>query len=81
MDLQRIDEIYDDLTTEQRNYVDSILDNMNTITGLFHDKYHRNGGWNGFMDALNDFTTSNNIDMPNFDDLDIDIHELILNSR
>ncbi len=78
--MKTIDDIYDDLNAEQQSYVDSILGGKHTIKGLYYDKYYKNGGWNGMMDAISEFEKMNNIERPNFDDLeeDVSITEMLM---
>ena len=77
-----LDSVYDELSPEQQTYIDTILDNGATIKGLYEDKWYKNGGWNGMMDAIDELENLRNIKQPNFDNLDlpgdIDIWQLIM---
>lgn len=42
------------IQTEIEKLKDFVQSHSGEITGLFHDKYERNGGWNGLMDAFNE---------------------------
>jgi hypothetical protein len=47
--------------TDPDEYEEFLATHINEVEGLFRDKYFRNGGWNGFMDALNEVEKRNNI--------------------
>jgi hypothetical protein len=83
LDELTLDDIYDQyLSREQQNYIEEILSNSTTIKGLYHDKWYKNGGWNGTMDAIHEFEEIRKIKKPNFDNLPegINILELIMNA-
>lgn len=77
-----LDDVYDLSTQEQKEYLDVILDNKGTIRGLYDDKWWKNGGWNGMMDAISDYVKTNNIKEVNLDyeelEEDFDIWDLIM---
>jgi len=74
-----LDDIYDDLSQEQRNYIDQLLAGGNTIKGIYHDVYYRNGGWNGMMDAISDYQKQHKIKDVDLDvDGDVDVMDLVV---
>ena len=47
-----LDDLYDDLPKGWQKWVDKILAHSGEIVDAYHEKWWRNGGWNGFMDAM-----------------------------
>ena len=76
-----LDDIEELLTPRQRRWVDKIIDGKREIRQLYDERWWKNGGWNGLMDAINDYERKIKITTPDFDNLDgfIDIYELIIN--
>jgi hypothetical protein len=80
-----IDDIYEYLPKEIKNYIEFLQDNEDTIKGLYTDRYYKNGGWNGIMDAISHVQKQNNIITPDFDIKipeypDIDMLDIIVTS-
>ena len=44
-------------------YAEFLEHHRGEILGLYRDKYYRNGGWNGMMDAINDVENRYNIEL------------------
>lgn len=65
-----LDTIYDELPAEIHAFVDFLNSNYYTIRGAYNDKFYKNGGWNGMMDAIQHVEQLENYTEP---DLDIDI--------
>lgn len=47
--------------TDPDEFADFLEEHVNEIDGLFRDKYFRNGGWNGLMDALSEVEKRYNV--------------------
>ena len=76
-----LDDITELLTPRQQRWVDIIMDGSNEIRRSYDKKWWRNGGWNGMMDAIDDYLEKKRIKTPNFDNLEgfINIYSLIMN--
>ena len=78
---ETIDDVYDELTPEEQDYVDTILDASHKIYNLFiKGKFERWGGWNGMMMALDEYEKKHNIKFDGFIERDdVDIMDLLMN--
>jgi hypothetical protein len=63
-EFDNIDDLYDWADDAGKQYIDTILNAAGTIHGIHTDKYARNGGWNGLMDAITEYEKTNNILKP-----------------
>jgi hypothetical protein len=63
-EFDNIDDLYDWADDAGKQYIDTILNAAGTIHGIHTDKYARNGGWNGLMDAISEYEKTNNISKP-----------------
>jgi hypothetical protein len=69
---------YESLTPEQQNWFDTIVNNKKEIRELYYDKWYRNGGWNGMIDAINAYIEKEGIPYPpGFEDLETIWDELM----